>query len=348
MIQKTRSYLLTGVLCWLLSLVIIPSQAAASLSFQEEEVIFYNGKMRFSGTLFLPSSATPLPAIVMAHGSGEEHRKLPGYRSIAIQFAEQGFVCLLFDKRGVGDSEGTYEETPTYIVAAGDLIAAVQLIRARPEVDAERIGLFGHSQAGWIMPLAAAACQDIAFMVVSCGGGVIPRDQVIYSHFQVRMAEAGREQETIDSVIYYVRKYYTYLARGEDYEEMQAFYENAQEREWFRLLGKTFIAKAPPEPAALSHPGYDFFRKIDYDPSATLRALDIPVLVLLAAHDQQVPSLQTRIAWKAAYQSPERNELLTLIWLDDEGHALFERHEGAPRMRPGFAQPIFEWLKAYQ
>lgn len=317
--------------------------ATEAVQFQEEEIIFHNGKTRLYGTLFLPKSDEARPAIVMAHGSGEEHRKLPGYRSIAIQFAEQGFICLLFDKRGVGDSDGTYEETPEYVVPAGDLIAAVQFVKVRPEVDAAQIGLFGHSQAGWIMPLAAAACEDITFLIVSCGGAVIPRDQVIYSHFELRLADSGQDSATIDSVLYYARKYYSYLARGEDYDEMQSLYDQASRRDWFQLLGKVFVAKPPPEPAALSHPGYDFFRKIDYDPRSTLRALDIPVLVILAAHDRQVPSKQARQIWETNYPADQ----LTLVWLAEEGHALFERHEGKPRMRPAFAEAVMGWLGGY-
>ncbi len=148
-----------------------------------EEVIFKNGDVRLHGTLFIPDTMGNFPALIVCHGSGREHRKLPGMRSIAQMYANTGYTTLLFDKRGVGDSDGRYIETPDFVVAAGDIIAAVNFMKTRRDVDRRKIGLYGHSQAGWTMPLASIACEDISFMIVSCGGGVSPLQQGIYHHY---------------------------------------------------------------------------------------------------------------------------------------------------------------------
>ena len=70
-----------------------------------------------------------------------------------------GVAVLAYDKRGIGKSGGLYPgESPTGATIdqlARDAAAAARFLTTRAEVDPARIGLAGHSQAGWIMPLAA-------------------------------------------------------------------------------------------------------------------------------------------------------------------------------------------------
>lgn len=69
-----------------------------------------------------------------------------------------GVAVLAYDKRGIGQSGGQYPgESPTedtIDVLARDAAAAARFLAAQPEIDPARVGLAGHSQAGWIMPLA--------------------------------------------------------------------------------------------------------------------------------------------------------------------------------------------------
>jgi pimeloyl-ACP methyl ester carboxylesterase len=84
----------------------------------------------------------------------------------------RGFAVLAYDKRGVGDSEGTYQEaasTSNLQKIAEDAIAGVEYLGSRPEIDAQRIGLIGGSQAGWVIPLAASQSEAISYMVILSG-----------------------------------------------------------------------------------------------------------------------------------------------------------------------------------
>jgi uncharacterized protein len=74
--------------------------------FRKEDVRFpAEGGIGFSAWLFIPERrATPLPVITMAHGYAGT--KYPGLEPMAEAFAEAGFVVLVHDHRGFGDSGG--------------------------------------------------------------------------------------------------------------------------------------------------------------------------------------------------------------------------------------------------
>ncbi len=62
-------------------------------------------------------------------------------------------------------------------------------------IDPNMIGLAGHSQAGWIIPLAASKSPDIAFMVVSSGPTSTVGQEIYYSDLT---AEGTPLQEASD------------------------------------------------------------------------------------------------------------------------------------------------------
>src|SRR5206468_1660261 len=81
-----------------------------------------------------------------------------------------GLVALAFDKRGSGESQGDWTDASLDDLA-GDATAAMAFLAARPEVDPARIGVWGVSQAGWVVPLLAGRAQRPAFSIVVTGGG---------------------------------------------------------------------------------------------------------------------------------------------------------------------------------
>ncbi len=135
---------------------------------------FPSGDVRLAYRLDLPTGTGPFPAIVMGHGSGTVTRHQAS--SLAWRLVDAGFAVLRYDKRGVGDSGGVYEiagNVPNserlFPVLAGDMLAGVEFLKTRPDVDPARIGLFGVSQAGWIIPLAASRSSDVKFMILVVG-----------------------------------------------------------------------------------------------------------------------------------------------------------------------------------
>lgn len=141
--------------------------------------------VRLSYALDLPSGPGPFPAIVFGHGSGRttKDEALP----VKQRMVQAGFAVLRYDKRGVGASTGTFE-APGLLnsdrllpILADDMAAGVAFLRTRPEIDGNRIGLMGISQAGWIMPLAAARSPHVRYMVLVVGPTVPVGIEIHYS-----------------------------------------------------------------------------------------------------------------------------------------------------------------------
>jgi hypothetical protein len=132
-----------------------------------------------AGTLTLPngaSRANPVAAIVTMTGSGAQDRdemleSPPGYRPFR-QFADslgrRGIAVLRMDDRGHGGSTGDHKAA-TSADFAQDIRAGLAYLRTRPEIDATRLGLLGHSEGGLIGPLVAIEEPALRALVIMAG-----------------------------------------------------------------------------------------------------------------------------------------------------------------------------------
>jgi fermentation-respiration switch protein FrsA (DUF1100 family) len=104
------------------------------------------GGVTLRGWLFQPDGPGPHPGITMAHGFAgvKEH----GLERFARLFADAGFVVLVHDHRGFGASDGSPRFDIDPWVQIADWRCAISFLESRPDVDADRIGLWGSSYAG--------------------------------------------------------------------------------------------------------------------------------------------------------------------------------------------------------
>ena len=113
------------------------------------------------------SPAHPRAGLVIVHEGGPRTRA--DVDLWARFWAASGFVVLTYDKRGTGSSTGVFPgDAPTAAVVdtlAGDVRQLVRALAARPEVDPRRVGLVGHSQAGWVVPAAADPAVRFALLM---------------------------------------------------------------------------------------------------------------------------------------------------------------------------------------
>lgn len=116
--------------------------------FSKEDVrIPAEGGIELAAWLYVPEGREiPLPAITMAHGFGGT--RYHGIEPIAQAFVRAGFVVLLHDHRGFGDSGGLPRQDINPWQQIADWRRAVSWLQDRPEVDEERVGLWGTSYAG--------------------------------------------------------------------------------------------------------------------------------------------------------------------------------------------------------
>jgi alpha/beta superfamily hydrolase len=165
----------------------VPSFYASRISFSSEDMPFTSADgTELMGRLSLPESASPAPAFMMVHGSEQGTRDNFGNKVMAHYLLSRGFAILNYDKRGVGDSKGTYQEAPSASnlqKQAEDAIAGVEYLASRTEIDAQRIGLIGFSQAGWVIPLAASQSDAISHFVILSGPAASTAHEDLFSNY---------------------------------------------------------------------------------------------------------------------------------------------------------------------
>jgi pimeloyl-ACP methyl ester carboxylesterase len=148
------------------------TNTAPTIDFTIENIKFKHAGITLSGTIYKPKH--PQAALVLVHGSGQEKRMT----NMATFLATKGIAVLTYDKRGVGESGGIYAgpevgtnniDSANLNLLALDASAACNTLLAHLPSKKYPIGLMGFSQAGWIIPLAAANNQHIKYMVIFSG-----------------------------------------------------------------------------------------------------------------------------------------------------------------------------------
>lgn len=147
----------------------------------EREIIFYSAGIRLAGVLFTPDDpkeGRTRPGIVLCHGyTGIKEVVLVDY---ARKFVGAGYVCLTFDYRGFGESEGPrWRLIPLEQVE--DIRNAITFLQAQKEVSQERIGLWGTSFGGANVPYAAGVDSRVKCAVAQVGFG--DGERVMRQHF---------------------------------------------------------------------------------------------------------------------------------------------------------------------
>jgi dienelactone hydrolase len=313
--------------------------AGQSPGFVEEEVTFRNGDVTLAGTLTLPAgsgsrSEGPYPAIVYLHGSGPMSRG--GAASYAERWAALGIAGLRYDKRGTGESAGSWTASSLTDLAA-DAVAALEYLAARPEIDPDRIGFWGVSQAGWVATEAVSLTERIAFLVVVSGGGVTPYASEVFS-YRGAFERAGLSAEQTARGLAVVDQYMSFLATGEGRDELTATLEASRGEAW---AGEAHLERIFPSTEA----GRRAWRWVAaWDPAPLIAQMRFPVLVLFGGRDTEAPAEASIAAWRRGLEAAGNPDFAIRLF-PEAGHGIrlwSSGHHGGGR--PPFAEGYFETM----
>jgi pimeloyl-ACP methyl ester carboxylesterase len=305
---------------------------------RSEDVRFSNGGTVLSGALLRPNTSARTPAVILVHGSGPQDREfvLP----LARFLVRRGMAVLGYDKRGVGGSTGDWR-TASFDDLASDVIAAHGYLQSRPDIDRERIGLLGWSQAGWIMPIAATRSRGIAF-IVSVSGAGIPAAETTIDQARNEMTARGMKPEVVGAIVGLMELQYRFARTGDRWDE----YASAREKLVARL------GRAPDTfPATRDDPHWQFIRRLYfYDPAPTLRQLRVPTLAIFGELDNNIVAEKNRAAWDNALKAAGNSDY-ELHVLSRANHLMLEAKVGSnaempslQRFVPGYSRLVVEWL----
>ncbi len=179
-------------------------------TYAQEEVRYENrdAGITLAGTLTVPRTQTPPPAVILIAGMGPNDRDctMLGHKPflvLADYLTQRGIAVLRFDKRGVGASTGTYDMTVTSADFADDVRAGIAYLKTRSDIDSARIGLVGESEGGVIASMVSASSSDVACVVLLAAAVVNAVDDVVEEiAAQLRADGATAEMIAYDRIVH--------------------------------------------------------------------------------------------------------------------------------------------------
>ena len=134
-----------------------------------------------------------------------------------INLTNNGIAVLRFDDRGIAQSTGDHSNATSEDFAS-DVLAAVNFLKERKEIDKTKIGLIGHSEGGMIAPLAAVQRDDIAFIVLMAGPG-IPGDSILYLQEELIQRAEGMSEDEIKKSLKLHKELFTLIFKNSNDDE---------------------------------------------------------------------------------------------------------------------------------
>ena len=286
------------------------SRGIRSVLYREHEVSFpTTGGVQLAGTFTAPTTRGPHPAVILLHGS-DPHLRFRGW--IVTFFASRGIAVLSWDKRGNGGSGGSLA-TVNIDTMAADGEAAIRWLRARPEIDPKRVGVWGISQGGWPASIVAAHDSSLAFVIVHAGSSLTPAVQGD-DEMRLRVMEAGGTQTDLDGFLSYYHLYNNVLRGAATQESLESLYRE------LRAQGNRFIWSPSITTSARSR----WQAAInDFDPVPYWSRSRVPVLALFGEFDGYVPP-ETNVPVMRAAFARSGNRDTTIVVFKGANHRFEE------------------------
>lgn len=328
-----------------------PQQPEAPFPYATEDVTFSTATEghTLAGTFSHPEAEAPVPAVVLVSGSGPHTRtgETAGHETLTVladYLTRQGIAVLRYDERGQGESESTLRGATTPMLA-DDVRGALTYLEARPEVDAERVGIVGHSEGGLIAGYLGARYPDLVDLLVLVGSPGVPGDAVLSDQLAASAERAGAQGPRVEAQLDTQQRVFDIVKQEDD--------STAIARDLRALIAETSGMSqgdmVDREIRNLTDPWFRFF--VRYDPASDLQQLTQPVLALLGERDQQVrPALNAeplesalRTAPTSTYDVVVLNELNHLFQTADTG-APSEYAQIEETMAPDVLNRIATWI----
>jgi uncharacterized protein len=248
-----------------------------------------------------------MATVLMHPGSGASDRHNDVFfPPIREHFLAAGIAVASFDKRGVGESTGHWQEAAIG-EQASDAIRSLESVR--DEVGGP-VGLFGHSQGGWVVVEAASRCREASFVISNSGPGVTPERQERYAT-HLHMQRAGLGDEEIDEVRRYYDDVVGLMRAGTSLVDARQGMEAGGFPQAFATLDLPVL---PDDEVEWRH----IAALIDYDPRPALERIRVPILAVFGADDPITPVEES----VAVFRDAVRPDLLQVEIFAGAGHRL--------------------------
>lgn len=340
-----RALILPIIFC---ALTAIPSIHAMTsdqvIRHETEKFVFESGHFKVVGELRVPSGDGKYPLVIMVHGDGPAYKSY--FFSLKKCFLRAGYATLMWDKPGSGQSTGKFSQARLRAERAEILLDAISNVKSHLKIDPDNIGVWGISQAGYVIPMALPKTDDISFMImVGCPGenGILQTAYLIQRQleFEGVTEEEAKQAENHFIQLFYAETFEQYIKHA------KPLYDNPVQREMgfvSALWDKTNWKPHSPEKEG-------FFNPINIIEKTT-----IPVLAFFGEKDTQVNPIQGLEAYKKAL-TKAGNTNFRVELIPNADHNIILCKTGSMKERrsrsskewqnyaPEYLEMMEEWLK---
>jgi pimeloyl-ACP methyl ester carboxylesterase len=340
-----------------------PQEPKPPFPYRVEDVSYENTKnsMKLAGTLTLPDANERFPAVILITGSGPHDRdeSVFGHKPflvLADYLTRRGIAVLRVDDRGVGGSTGN-KMAVTSADHAEDVIAEIEFLKRRRDIDPSKIGLIGHSEGGMIAPMAASQSKDVAFIVMLAGPG-LPGEDIL--KMQTRLIEEADSipPGKISQNVHRMEKICSIVKSGTDSVAIAGqirSYLMSTVSEWGADLVKSGVDSEKAIDSQINQfdgPWFRYFTR--YDPRPALEKVKCPVLAMDGTLDLQVPPKEDLAAIGKALQTSGNKDVTTKL-MPGLNHLFQDAKIGSPKeyvqieetFSPAALKVLGDWIEEH-
>lgn len=285
-----------------------PQTPKRPLPYKEIEITVANTSenVELAGTLTLPDTAGPHPAVVLVTGSGPQDRDETIFDHkpffvLSDYLTRQGIAVLRYDDRGTAKSTGDFSKATTENLAS-DAQAAVDYLKSHVQIQSDKVGVIGHSEGGIIAAGLAAKPNNLAFIVMLAGPG-LPGHEILRLQTKLIAKAGGMPDDQVKDIVYINTSLYDVAMSSPSSQIDKALAAKIAELQ--TELGAAKLAALGLEDVQadaiikqLTSPWFQYFLR--HDPKSALEKVQIPVLSLIGDKDLQVPATENTEAIKSA------------------------------------------------
>ncbi|MDD2635087.1 MAG: alpha/beta fold hydrolase [Bacteroidales bacterium] len=275
-----------------------PQTPQAPFKYIEKNICIENkkGNSTLCGTLTLPDNQNQHKLVILITGSGAQDRneEIAGhqpFKVIADYLTNQNIAVFRYDDRGYGESKGNFSKSTTYDFMT-DAHNIIKYFKDYPNIDANNIGVIGHSEGGMIaMMLAAKYPKDIAYIVSLAGPAIDIKSLMLKQTEEINRA-AGTTEKDIKLIREINSKSFDIATNSKNISSLrkqiadlfESYSANlTQEQQNELMLNQQGINQAVMQ---LSSDWMKYF--LAFEPAKYLRKIKCPILALNGTKDIQV------------------------------------------------------------
>jgi pimeloyl-ACP methyl ester carboxylesterase len=319
-------------------------KSEVSIPYVYQKMYFSVNDFKISGTILLPDTLKSHPLIIYVWGSGQTNMDAHINKSTILRkFLEDNFAVLIYDKPGSGLSTGTLDPEKLFYQRTTILQKAIETVKKNHYIDTKRIGLYGSSQAAYIIANIFESNEDISFIASwSCP----MQNSIDQSAYQIEqfLVCAGKSLEFAEKAKSAYKKR-NLAEKYEDYYEYALILNNIPEIRddlgWGEIISKE------------DYDPLDISSEMFLDPAKIIADIDIPFLAIYGENDKNI-----NIRQAVSFLKSKQNEMITVKIIKNADHNLIvggsgciqEQIEGYkglenPHVSEEFYSVIHHWLQ---